>query len=199
MKKRIIFAFLFIVSFFAFSYGITLNFRPAENGDKINIDYKIPDFFEEFTVSEEKMDIVSPDKSYKVTFNGHEGEMHFILFAENRYSPKFKNDVQMWVKLICMNMLGEHKRLLENWFVCNENEKSNAEYAGVYLSTNNTSDFSKDYNFALVEIYYRKLQGICMKVSLANSIEFYGFDKDGQFNQENSDFFKYYGLFEFKK
>ena len=109
MKKILLSFTVLCFTVLAFAYGLELHFEPVSNGEKgIKISYDIPEIFKEFTLDEQYQNEVSPDRSFKTKYNGREGEVHFILFADTGVDDiDFRKEVSAWNSMILRNIAGD--------------------------------------------------------------------------------------------
>lgn len=196
--KKILLAILFsFLSCSLFAQFMESHFLPVSNGEaNMKIAYNIPDCFEEFTLPEEQQEEISPDRSFKVNFDGFEGEVHFVLFADTGVDEKNPmREFDAWNNLILMNLAGLGKFTKMRY----TNKLAKLFKANVHGSCQVnpvSSNFAGDYKFAFVDSTYKKGRGICMRIFLMNDPRFAakGVQKK---DRTKTDFFKHYRSFSF--
>ena len=196
MKKRIFTFVLLCTACVAFSESLQFHFVPAFDDEIIKIDYDIPDIFEEFTLAEEFQQEVSVSRSFKMTFNGAQGECQFLFYVDTGVSEEnFQTEVRFWDSLILRNIVGEAQHTPLKYYE-SETKNFNADLFGMCMIFNPSSEFARGYKFGCVETAFRKGMGICYRVFLSNDRAFFGITKENKVNPK-ADFFKYHGTWWF--
>ncbi|MBR0496330.1 MAG: hypothetical protein IJJ71_09170 [Treponema sp.] len=198
MMKKIFLAVLFsLFSCSLFAQFMEFHFLPVWNGEEnMKIAYNIPPFFEEFTLPEENMPEVSPDRSFKVKFNGAEGEVHFILFSDTGVDEKNPmKELDFWNSLIMQNIAGAG-RFSKMQYKEQVAKDFKADLFGLSWIMPVSSNFARNYKYAYVDSSYKKGRGICMRVFLMNDTKFAGTDLNGNADAD-AEFFEYYKTFSF--
>lgn len=206
--KKIFFAILFsILSCSLFAQFMESHFFPVSNGEEnMNIIYKIPDFFEEFTLPEENQQEISPDRSFRVKFDGIDGEVHFVLFADTGVDKNNSmREVDSWNTLILQNLAGYG--VFRNMKYSDKIAKIfKGQIHGACMVQPKSSSFARDYKYAFVDSTYKQGVGICMRIFLMNDQKFAAREmrKQDKSKKEDSkkdilkkDFYKYFKSFSF--
>ena len=174
--------------------------------------FSIPDTEEEFSVDfitlkgmketkfKEQEDLYVT-KAYKVKSRGKEGIITYSLFKDTGVSEEnMKIEVLMWTLVCSMNVTGSDKIGYPSFF---KNSDVRGEFNGDCGTYNIirgpfTNEFLKDYKYAAIDSFYKKGQGLVIRIAMANELGFYGRSEDGNFVTMEAPYYDFYDTFKFK-
>lgn len=139
-------------------------------------------------------------RAYKVKGNGSEGMVTYSLFKDTGVSKQnMAAEVFIWTMLCTMNISGRDDIPQPAPF---KDSDVKGEFNGDCGTTNMLigpfkNDFLKDYSYAAVESFYKKGQGLVVRVSMANDLAFFGRTEDGGMTME-APYFTFYDSFRFR-
>lgn len=178
----------------------SVHFAIPESEDEFVVDYTILKGMKKMKFpAQEDMHVT---KAYKLKSRGHEGVMTYSLFKDTGVSEEnCKVEVYIWTLLCTMNISGISSESLPRLTMFGDNDVK-GEFNGDCGTTNFlqgefTNEFLKDYRYACVESFYKKGQGIVVRVAMSNDLAFFGVSGDGSFNAENT-FNDFYDTFRFR-
>lgn len=195
--KKLFTVLLLITAFVGFASAkiVTPPFVPTESEKDFDVAYYIPESLTPYDVPEEYQDEMSVTQAFKTTNNGVEGEIRYSLFTQTEECDYLQ--VCMYEQVIIMN-IAENARVKELPTLGKsgaDKKLFNGMQTSVFLIAYANSKFSKGYKFMLVEIFFKKGQGICVRSFLFNDTKFIGVEDEKPI--PDSDFMKNYACFKF--
>jgi len=145
-------------------------------------------------------------RAYKVKNRGYEGVMTYSLFADDGVSKeaeKARTEVYVWTAMCILNVTGLAPDSLPN-ITPFADEDVRGEFNGdcgftcFLLDKQFKNNFLKGYSVAAVDTFYKKGQGLVVRVSMSNDVGFFGLsEKFGSFTME-APYFDFYDSFKFR-
>ena len=176
---------------FASADIVSLNFEPSNDDEAFEVLYRQLPTFELNADVGEALRNEGVNRAYRATFNGHDGEVRYLLFKETGVNEKAS--VTMYEALVLMNLAGTrlHVDKRGNYKELVVKKTFNADMGSFVSVVSPNSLFAEGYKYMEIEFFYKKNQGICVRAFLYNDTGFVGNNKN------ESDFYKNYASFTF--
>ena len=148
-----------------------------------------------------KQDDMYVTRAYKVKSHGKEGVMTYSLFKDTGVPGQdMKTEVFLWTRLCTLNVTGWDDIPQPTFF---GDDDVKGEFNGTCGTTNILAGpfknaFLKDYAYAAIDSFYKKGQGLVIRVSMSKDIGFFGRTKDGSFAGMEAPYFDFYDSFKFR-
>lgn len=142
---------------------------------------------------------VAITQSFKVERNKLKGELRYSLFTDvgdTEDEDNLKIEYATWVMVCLLNIAGYD---LSPGSISRFNDSDvKAEFNGDFGCTafikNPKSDYGKGYKYMMVDFFYKKGQGLVMRVFLFNDMKFSGMDGKGGISMESPLFVNYHSF-----
>ncbi|MBR1913101.1 MAG: hypothetical protein IJ828_12225 [Treponema sp.] len=175
--------------------------------------FEIPSSDKEFTVNfialkgmkefkfSKGQDDLYVTKAYKAKSHNKEGVITYSLFKDTGVTEEsMRGEVFVWTLMCTMNACGSDQISQPTFF---KNSDVKGEFNGDcgtynFIKGPFTNDFLKDYSYAAVDSFYKKGQGLVIRISMSNDLGFFGRAEDGSFVTMEAPYYDFYDAFKFK-
>ena len=201
MKKLVSALALLLVAAMAFAaqFG-TIHFEIPRSEQEFTVDYKVLKGMKSMKFPNQEDLYVT--RAYKVKSRGTEGVMTYSLFKDTGVSDDMRDiEVMLWTRLCTLNATGLDPDKIPQLSRFKD-EDVRGEFNGDCGTTNFVrgefkNEFLRGYSYASIESFYKKGQGLVVRVAMSNDMAFFGIQPDGSFSPENT-FSDFYDSFRFK-
>lgn len=142
---------------------------------------------------------VDVTQSFSLSKNGLNGEIRYSLFTDTGTDDSDLQTQYALTVLMCLNNIAGYEVPQNAVSLFREEDvkkEFNADFGCTAFIQEPKSDYSKGYNFMIVEFFYKEKQGLVMRTCLFNDFEFLGFNPDGSISP-SSPWFSNYHTFKF--
>ena len=201
MKKLVSALALLLVAAMAFAaqFG-TIHFEIPRSEQEFTVDYKVLKGMKSMKFPNQEDLYVT--RAYKVKSRGTEGVMTYSLFKDTGVSDDMRDiEVMLWTRLCTLNATGLDPDKIPQLSRFKD-EDVRGEFNGDCGTTNFVrgefkNEFLRGYSYASIESFYKKGQGLVVRVAMSHDMAFFGIQPDGSFSPENT-FSDFYDSFRFK-
>ena len=197
--KKFFFAFTFILIFTSncFAKLTGSRFKITESEKEFDVlyyltnDMKVADNFDNSDVA--------VTQTFTINKDGKSGEVRYSLFTDcGENDSDLQVQYAMWVFMCINNIAGFEvpSKSISNFKNEDVKKEFNGDFGCTAFIQNPKSEYSKGFNYMMVEFFYKERQGLVMRTFLFNDLDFIGLSPDASFLPD-SPWFSNYHTFKF--